>query len=79
MGVPVPLTVRLPAQRREATTTHVTTFKYQPERQQLRAITSDLSHVGHARAGMDDGEVWADAMARTLELLDAACTKTASS
>ena len=31
-----------------------------------------------ARAGMNDGEVWADDMARTLERLDAACTRTAS-
>ena len=30
-----------------------------------------------ARAGMSDGEVWADDMARTLERLDAACTQTA--
>jgi hypothetical protein len=30
-----------------------------------------------ARADMSDGEVWADAMARTLERLDAACTRTA--
>jgi hypothetical protein len=30
-----------------------------------------------ARAGMNDGEVWADGMARTLERLDAASTKTA--
>jgi hypothetical protein len=28
------------------------------------------------RAGMNDGEVWADDMARTLERLDAACTST---
>jgi len=31
-----------------------------------------------ARAGMSDGEVWADDMAATLERLDAACTKTAA-
>jgi hypothetical protein len=31
-----------------------------------------------ARAGMDDGEVWVAGMARTLERLDAACTRTAS-
>jgi hypothetical protein len=30
-----------------------------------------------ARMGMSDGEVWTQAMARTLELLDAACTTTA--
>ena len=30
-----------------------------------------------ARTGMSDGEVWTQAMARTLELLDAACTTTA--
>ena len=30
-----------------------------------------------ARADMSDGEVWAGAMARTLERLDAACTRTA--
>jgi hypothetical protein len=30
-----------------------------------------------ARAGMNDGEVWADGMARTLERLEAACTRTA--
>ncbi|HEX3958284.1 MAG TPA: hypothetical protein VHZ03_16935 [Trebonia sp.] len=30
-----------------------------------------------ARADMSDGEVWADDMARTLERLDAACTRTA--
>jgi hypothetical protein len=28
------------------------------------------------RRNMDDGEVWAEGMARTLELLDAACTRT---
>jgi polyketide cyclase/dehydrase/lipid transport protein len=28
------------------------------------------------RADMDDGEVWAEAMARTLERLEAACTRT---
>lgn len=32
-----------------------------------------------ARAGMSDGEVWADGMARTLERLDAACTGTVRS
>lgn len=31
-----------------------------------------------ARADMRDGEVWADAMAQTLERLDEACTRTAS-
>ena len=31
-----------------------------------------------ARADMNDGEVWADGMARTLERLDAACTRTPS-
>ena len=30
------------------------------------------------RRNMDDGEVWAEGMARTLELPDAACTKTDS-
>ena len=30
------------------------------------------------RRNMDDGEVWAEGMARTLELLDAACTRTDS-
>ena len=30
-----------------------------------------------ARADMNNGEVWADAMARTLERLEAACTRTA--
>jgi hypothetical protein len=29
-----------------------------------------------ARADMDDGEVWAEAMTRTLERLEAACTRT---
>jgi hypothetical protein len=28
-----------------------------------------------ARVGMDDGEVWAGAMARTLERLEAACAR----
>jgi hypothetical protein len=31
-----------------------------------------------ARADMSDGEVWSDAMARTLERLDAACTRAAT-
>ena len=31
-----------------------------------------------ARAGMGDGEVWIEAMTRTLERLDAVCTKTGS-
>jgi Polyketide cyclase / dehydrase and lipid transport len=31
-----------------------------------------------ARADMDDGEVWAEAMATTLERLEAACTRTGS-
>jgi hypothetical protein len=31
-----------------------------------------------ARSDMSDGKVWADAMARTLERLDTACTRTAS-
>jgi hypothetical protein len=31
-----------------------------------------------ARAGMRDGEVWTQAMAKTLELLDAACTGSAA-
>jgi hypothetical protein len=38
----------------------------------------DCSRVpAQARADMSDGEVWADDMARTLERLAAACTKTA--
>jgi hypothetical protein len=38
----------------------------------------DCSSVpADARADMSDGEVWADGMARTLERLDAASTKTA--
>jgi hypothetical protein len=32
----------------------------------------------NARAGMSDGEVWAGGMARALERLDAACTRTVS-
>jgi hypothetical protein len=36
------------------------------------------SMSANARAGMSDGEVWADGMARTLERLDAACTRTVS-
>jgi hypothetical protein len=31
-----------------------------------------------ARLGINDGEIWADGMARTLERLDAACTRTDS-
>jgi hypothetical protein len=35
------------------------------------------SAPAEARMGMSDGEVWTQAMARTLELLEAACTTTA--
>jgi hypothetical protein len=39
----------------------------------------DCSGVpANARADMSDGEVWTDGMARTLERLDAACTRTVS-
>ena len=41
--------------------------------------TYDCSRVpADARLDMDEGEVWAEGMARTLERLDAACTRTAS-
>ena len=39
----------------------------------------DCSQIpGHERAGMNNGRIWAEGMAKTLERLDAACTRHAA-
>lgn len=54
-------------------------WKPTPGRATIVTEIYDCSGVpADARADMSNGEVWADGMARTLQRLDAACTRTVS-
>jgi hypothetical protein len=60
---------------------HRWTYELAPDGPNATIVTEvyDCSRAPQdARADMDDGEVWAEAMARTLERLEAACTATSA-
>jgi uncharacterized protein YndB with AHSA1/START domain len=60
---------------------HRWTYQLTPDGPDATVVTEiyDCSQApADERAGMDDGKVWAAAMAQTLERLDALCTRSAS-
>jgi hypothetical protein len=60
---------------------HRWTYQLTPDGPDATVVTEiyDCSQApADERAGMDDGKVWAAAMAETLERLDALCTRSAS-